>query len=1492
MSQRHQDPRAKTLNRATFSAIRNDKLRPQFDRHGLALLRMMALRERDVRELYRDRAPYELLQNADDVGAKRALFFLTPDGLGFVHDGAWFTDVNFLSLAEGWSDKDPKECIGHKGIGFRSVLDISPAPHIIKLDDSEFFGVRFTWGLNNGHIQETLQKRPDLKSEYERWTKHGQSACPIMAIPGEAKKSSLGAGERLYDQLIKTRYGTSFSTMFWFPATDRDANKQVLAELGAVPLVANAEGSQRLRTFVDSEVPKLLPFLSSVEEVSLYVDQQLLAHAECRGSRKAESGAIVRVNVSSASRESVAEFFQLSAAALIPASVRADAHTPKAVKQMEKASFRLSLRVRDGKPVFDSSSSFHVYFPTAEPTGFGFIVHGDFHVMPDRTRLMEGEYNSWLLHEISSKVANLFLTKLLESYDSRSVFEALRPLSSVGHVAARTFTELVGGALERRQTPFVPTSAGFRKRQDVALPPSVDHAGFWTAHFASQLKVVTGKELLIDSEADSVDSRRFLDLAGVETLEPESLLDLTEAIVDDRPSVEWWYEVYTYLAHDETFALWDHDEFAGKRFVPSQDLSVLVVPASPSPVLCLPPSDSHLSTDVPECFQTSFVFVNGDLAAALREGSEKTQRWLLHACQIVQFEATELLPRAIGGIARQLYDGTLVLTPLELGELWAFLQQIIAVSRGIKSEDFWSDIGRVPVPVQFDREYAFVESGLLIPAFLAYWPEGHPSLSRCLYGVALDRRLAAPFLDFLIEKFSLSTDEWQRFFQQSGVSGRPKLVRYVRAIGAGRELRLSSNEFESEMRFVGERQRDENAVVMGNLQLSSVWPRYSGEVAREAGELSSLQELSTVDQFEQCVQAAIACWKAEDSAWSTRLASLSQSVALIPDLFQRPTSVFRRQARGGGFISPIRSFLKDQLHSVDWAASSLGPVNSSRGYLRFSNRRFVSKGIGDDEIGDALIPYVVATNLDEFSSYQKLGIEPLEEGSAQPALLERFLLDIGQRLDSEWGQQSIVGVKRRWRLVRGAIQEAYRLLNQVQSDRPLDDKIKLAVRSSGDIKFHSGDCYFAETGSAIERAFASTLPLIDADRPYATLFDRLPVIRLVAGSTVKEEFVGDSRAAPSSILQREIVELLAPYLLAVVIAKSEEQPHHELVLRRLKERFEVFTTDRLTVKFTLSQDPSLERSADFSKFYLQRIPLEKSGAIRENHYSLYAVAADNAHLKDLDGDALGSAIAALFSDGTREDYSQTFARLISRFQAEGGSAESMKAFLVDSLGISEEAQDLARDDMTEDHSAEIDWPLVPPVAMIVSANAPSAEMPLLNQQFELQKSSALETFNNLMGRITSGVSTDSSPTSTSAPRAPGIARPEVTREQEARGKKGEEEFLRRISMTGGWMGFSLVSDTRESAVGYDFLCLQGDLEVRVEVKTFLPNGRIVLSANEVRAAAFGGDTYYLVGLIDSGPAPAWDSRILQNPISRLLERGSFDVDVKLEATAVSIFDLD
>ena len=87
-----------------------------------------------VENLYPDRAHfiYELLQNAEDVGAKEAKFILEAGRLVFEHDGHPFDEKNvegITNIGKG-TKADQEDKIGRFGIGFKAVFAYSETPYI------------------------------------------------------------------------------------------------------------------------------------------------------------------------------------------------------------------------------------------------------------------------------------------------------------------------------------------------------------------------------------------------------------------------------------------------------------------------------------------------------------------------------------------------------------------------------------------------------------------------------------------------------------------------------------------------------------------------------------------------------------------------------------------------------------------------------------------------------------------------------------------------------------------------------------------------------------------------------------------------------------------------------------------------------------------------------------------------------------------------------------------------------------------------------------------------------------------------------------------------------------------------------------------------------------------------------------------------------------------------------------------------------------------
>jgi hypothetical protein len=111
---------------------------------GVSNYRSMHSLTQQVEHQYHGRFLIELLQNAHDAftedasEASRNRVEVVFDPLDSEHgsllvanDGDPFSPSNFERLSQlGQSDKDPQKSIGNKGIGFRSVLEISAAPEI------------------------------------------------------------------------------------------------------------------------------------------------------------------------------------------------------------------------------------------------------------------------------------------------------------------------------------------------------------------------------------------------------------------------------------------------------------------------------------------------------------------------------------------------------------------------------------------------------------------------------------------------------------------------------------------------------------------------------------------------------------------------------------------------------------------------------------------------------------------------------------------------------------------------------------------------------------------------------------------------------------------------------------------------------------------------------------------------------------------------------------------------------------------------------------------------------------------------------------------------------------------------------------------------------------------------------------------------------------------------------------------------------------------
>jgi len=128
------------LTKGGLDSFRDDVAAGRVD-IGLKALDERGAASEIVRDQYTGRYPLELIQNANDAAASlgssggRVKFVLTESALLVADQGAGFgTDQVRAICGLARSSKDPRKNIGYKGLGFKSVAEITAKPQVITAD--------------------------------------------------------------------------------------------------------------------------------------------------------------------------------------------------------------------------------------------------------------------------------------------------------------------------------------------------------------------------------------------------------------------------------------------------------------------------------------------------------------------------------------------------------------------------------------------------------------------------------------------------------------------------------------------------------------------------------------------------------------------------------------------------------------------------------------------------------------------------------------------------------------------------------------------------------------------------------------------------------------------------------------------------------------------------------------------------------------------------------------------------------------------------------------------------------------------------------------------------------------------------------------------------------------------------------------------------------------------------------------------------------------
>lgn len=434
--------------------------------------------ESQVAHDYRGRLVYELLQNADDALAgsghaqDHVLFRLTDAELWVANTGRPFTEADVRGLCGlGASSKTRSEgpkraSIGHKGLGFKSVLEITDSPEAF----SE--SVSFRLGSREAEVRVG-----------QLWRDSGRG--PVRGVPAMRFPTAISADDAVWTEFHKG----GFRSAFRFPFHERvtDEQREALAlQLLSLPMTS-------------------VLFLKHLEEVVIEVDvggrrrerQWLLDRrrflngdfATCDGLT--ESG-LYRVDL--VNRDGDGDRYWMAHDSEVTIGPNRDGLSGPAWDGIEVSEVSVAVRDSDNPEIDPKDRRFHVFLPTQEPVACSILVNGAFTTDLSRQQVRVSEssdnYNGFLIRRASEVFAQTLLPLLLELDGPGYVLRILDQDPGEHGPAAQAFNEAMARAIG--DVPFLPSRRGLLPLNMAVLPAPV--LGEFGSGFASLLTATASVE--------------------------------------------------------------------------------------------------------------------------------------------------------------------------------------------------------------------------------------------------------------------------------------------------------------------------------------------------------------------------------------------------------------------------------------------------------------------------------------------------------------------------------------------------------------------------------------------------------------------------------------------------------------------------------------------------------------------------------------------------------------------------------------------------------------------------------------------------------------------------------------------------------------------------------------------------------------------------------------------------------------------------------------
>lgn len=501
---------------------------------GVSNYRSLHSLTEQVEHQYHGRFLIELIQNAHDAlpetfepgrPGRIAVVLDQADSkcgsLLVANDGQPFTSSNFERLSQlGQSDKDPQKSIGNKGLGFRSVLEVSERPEVYSRateNSASFDGYCFAF---EPEVVQSLVAPMVALAKLEQVPLSPVSGRPIVdwadALLGKYRSRVRAAGEGWLR--AETKYLSPYLLPVPRSAVRSNAVKALEAQ-GFATVIRLPLKSQVMNNLVREHMAQLssstLLFLDRVSALELRVtgkQDRVFARSIERGDGPLAQRTIRIQDSAGGTREYAVwtrELHIAEATEELQAAVKA---LPGRWPEIQDVSVSIAVRLGEVREV----GTFSIYLPTGIPTGSAIHVNAPFFGNMSRTDISFSDgYNSRLLDTAASlaiEVARLHLAGKAER-EAQQIVDIVAPFGT-DSLARTKWSQMINDAFERvggalDEEHLILAETGWRPLNATSLVPDTSKATLLT-------ETVLRKHATFDIFHTCLSSRRdqLIDLAN------------------------------------------------------------------------------------------------------------------------------------------------------------------------------------------------------------------------------------------------------------------------------------------------------------------------------------------------------------------------------------------------------------------------------------------------------------------------------------------------------------------------------------------------------------------------------------------------------------------------------------------------------------------------------------------------------------------------------------------------------------------------------------------------------------------------------------------------------------------------------------------------------------------------------------------------------------------------------------------------------------------